>query len=207
MKKAWAILFVLLISSCAGLSLQGKVMENRYYSPMNDFSIALPRLMEMKIEDQVDPYGGSVAFLEPTGRFWVVDYMRLPPDFASKYSSQEKRDEAYRMYVADMALQNALKYSSQSSLVKEEFIDVNGSRGYFAIINIPEGSRLTDAVTKKRLDSVRGHLVFEKNGFMYMPGYEMNYAGERINVSSLTDKQVENAKEALAQIKESMIFR
>jgi hypothetical protein len=207
MKKAWAILFILLISSCAGLLLKGKVMESRYYSPMNDFSIALPRLMEMKIEDQVDPYGGSVAFLEPTGRFWVVDYMKLPPNFASKHSSQEKRDEAYRMYVIDMALQNALKYSSQSSIVKEAFIDVKGSRGYFAIINIPEGSRLTDAVTKKRLDSVRGHLVFEKNGFMYMPGCEMNYAGERINAFSLTDKQVEKTKETLGQIKESMIFR
>ena len=207
MKNVLVILSALIICGCASLSLKGKVMEDRYYSPMNDFSIALPRLMEVKIEDQVDPYGGSVAFLEPTGRFWVVDYMKLPPNFASKHSSQEKRDEAYRMYVTDMALQNALKYSSQSSIVKEEFIDVNGSRGYFAIINIPEGSRLTDAVTNKRLDSVRGHLVFEKNGFMYMPGCEMNYAGERITASSLTDKQVEKVKETLGQIKESMIFR
>ncbi len=35
----------------------------------------------------------------------------------------------------------------------------------------------------------------------------MNYAGERINAFSLTDKQVEKTKETLGQIKESMIFR
>lgn len=200
-------LLSLIIAGCAGVSIKGEVTEGRYHSPMNNFSIALPRLMGMKIEDQVDPPGGGVAFREITGLFWLVDYMRLPNGFASTFSSPEKLDDAYRMYVTDFALQADLKYSPRSSIVKEGFIEASGSRGYFAIVNVPEGSRVVDGVTNKRLDSVKGLLVFEKNGFMYMLGCEMNYAGHLTNASSLTTKQVEDAQATLKRMKESMIFR
>jgi len=206
LKKAWMILPVLLISGCGGLFLKGKVTENRYYSPMNNFSIALPTMTKMEIEDQSDYAGGGVTFRESTGMFWLVNYRQLPDDSASKFGSPEKRDEAYRTYVTDVALRKAQNFSPKSSVVKEEFIDRQGRRNYFAILNIPEGSRLIHPVTNRRFDSVRGLLVFEKNGFMYMLGCEMNYVGHPTYASRLTDEQIEEAKETLGRIEEGMIF-
>ena len=205
-KIGWIILSVLLISGCFGLLLKGKVTENRYYSPMNNFSIALPGLMEMKIEDQSDYAGGGVTFRGSNGMFWLVNYRKLTDDVASKYGSPDKRDEAYRIYVTDVPLRNAQRFSPNSSIVKDEFIDMHGSRRYFAVLNIPEGSRLVHPVTNRRFDSVRGMLVFEKNGFIYMLGWEMNYVGHPTYASRLTDKQIGEAKETLGRIEDSMIF-
>jgi len=206
MKTAWIILSVLLISGCFGLLLKGKVVENRYYSPMNNFSIALPTLTEMEIEDQSDHAGGGVTFRSSTGMFWLVNYRKLTADVASKFGSPEKRDEAYRAYVTDVPLLKAQRFSPNSSIVKDEFIDTHGSRRYFAVLNIPEGSRLVHPVTNRRFDSVRGLVVFEKNGFIYMLGCEMNYVGHPTYASRLTDKQIGEAKETLGSIEESMIF-
>jgi len=198
------------LAGCAGLPTKGRVAGGRYQSPMNNFSIALPALSDAQVEDRVEPevnpIGGSVIFRAATGEFWLVDYMRLPEGFAARLNTPDKQDEAHRRYLARYALSGVDGASPQSAVVKEEALEADGARAYFAVINIPEGSRLIDGKTNRRLDSVRGLLVFDRDGYMYMLGCEMNFAGHRVDAAELTDEQVKDAQATLELMKGNMAF-
>lgn len=212
MKRPLVTLAITLLSliavGCAGISMKGKVEGGRYYSPLSNFNIALPNFAGLQIQDQNDSEGGRVSFPDQFGNLWAVTYLRLPADSATILSEPEKRDNAYRGFVTDYAMQSLFrKVSPQSSVVKEEFIDAQGSRAYFAVVNIPGASAIFDPKKNQRLDSVRGLLVFDKNGFMYMLEDEMNTVFHQTSASSLTAKQLDDAQATLKRIKESMAFK
>lgn len=201
----YSVLYVA-VASCAS-AIKGRVDEGKYYSPLGNFSMPLRKAMGLRIQDQNDTEGGRVSFPDDWGYLEAVTYLKLPADSSAVLSDPIRRDAAYRGFVNDYAMQTLFRrVSSQSSVVKEEFIDAGGSRAYFAIVNIPGASAMLDPKKNQRLDSVRGVLVFDKSGFMYMLESEMNYAINQTSASSLNTAQVERTQATLKKMKESMIF-
>lgn len=202
------LLLCLIVSSCASVAIKGRVDGGKYYSPLDNFSVPLRNAMGLKIQDQNDAEGGRVSFPDDWGYLEAITYLRLPADYSAVLADSGKRDAAYRIFVGDYAMQTLFRRASeQSAIVKDEFLDVGGSRAYFAIVNIPGASAMVDPKTNKRLDSLRGLLVFDKNGFMYMLESEMNYAVSRAAASSLSTAQVDRTQATLRKIKDSMIFK
>ena len=201
-------LVALILAGCAGgVFLKGKVEEGRYHSPLDNFSMALPKFGDLKIQDRNTSDEGRVSFTGVFGDLWAVTYVRLPADAASIFRDPEKRDRAHRLFLTDYAMPVFIRNASpQSSLVEGQFIDMHGSRAYFAVVNIPGASAIFDPKKNQRLNSVRGLLSFEKNGFQYMLEKEMNHVTNLISASSLTAKQIKNAQESLKRIEENMIF-
>ena len=180
----------------------------KYQSPLNNFSITLPNWVGLKIQDQNDNEGGRVSFLDDFGNLWAVTYLRMPTDSSSVFGDPDRHDRAYRGFVSDYAMPVLFRKSvPDSSVVKDEFIDARGIRVYFVVVNIPGASNILDPKKNQRLDSIRGLMVFDKNGFIYMLETEMNSVFSPTYASSLTAKQVERAQATLVRIKESMTFK
>jgi hypothetical protein len=164
--------------------------------------------MGLTIQDQYDADGGRVSFPDDWGYLEAITYLRIPKENFLIFGDSGKRDTAYRAFVSDYAMSALFQHvSKQSAMIKEEFLGTSENRNYFAIINIPGGSATIDVKTNKRLDSVRGLLVFDKNGFIYMLESEMNYAVNPITASSLATAQIARTLTTLQNIKDSMIFK
>jgi hypothetical protein len=103
--------------------------------------------------------------------------------------------------------------------VHEEFLGDGENRVYFAVVYLPEGSS-TEVSTMveprqiRKFDSVRGLIIFDTRGFMYMVENEMSPfvlqimpRASQVNPSSLTARQLESSLAELRRIKGSMVFR
>ena len=199
------VLISLIVTGCA--TTKGKVSSGRYESPMGNFSIPLPKWPGLKVQDQSDDYGGRVSMHGDFGGLWAITYLRLPANADISLKDQSEKDAAYRGFVTDLQMQNLFQRASpQARIVHEEYLYKGDDRAYFSVVNIPEGAALVDMQKNKRLDSVRGLLVFSKGGFMYMLESEMNSVFSQVNPSSLNSKQIESSKASLKEMRDSMTF-
>lgn len=206
-----SFLICLVVVGHAGAATKGRVVEGRYHSPLDNFSMPLRKAMGMRIQDDNDADGGRVSFPDDWGYLEAVTYLRVPVEATAALDDPEQRDAIYRSFINDYAMQTLfLPASPQTAVVRDEFIEAGGGQAYFVIVNIPGASAMIDAKKKKRtkprLDSVRALLVFDKNGFMYMLESEMNYSVSPTSASSLSTSQLERAQDNLRKLKESMTF-
>ena len=199
---------VALLRRWAGcVTTHGRVANGNYVAPLNNFSMALPRpaLGSLQIRDESDPEGGAVSFLDDVGNNQGVTYALLPDKAAEAHRDPTKRDAIYRSFVHDYALPSLfIPISSRSRIVREEFLDGDQGRSYFAVVVIPEASSLVDAQSGKRSDSVRALLVFDAKRFIYMIHADMVTAFSTINVDSLTDKEIGAARDRVQSLRASM---
>ena len=199
-------LLLLIFIGCA--TTKGKVSGGMYESPLNNFTIELPNWVGLKIQDQNDNEGGRVSFHDDFGNLWAITYLRLPANSEATFKDNEKRDSAYSSFLKTYALPSLFSRASQGTrLLHEEFSGEDQNRVYFAVLSLPEGSPLVDLKQNKRLDSVRGLIIFAKYGFIYMVENEMNSVFSKVNPSSLSTKQLESSHSTLSQIKDSMVFK
>ncbi|GAA0852912.1 hypothetical protein [Aliiglaciecola litoralis] len=202
------LLLNLMVISCAGISIKGKVEDGHYYSPLNNFSVPLRKAMGLRIQDQNDADGGRVSFPDDWGYLEAITYVRIPAADSAMFTATETRDQAYRTFISEYAMPVLFRsVSNEAEIIHEEFLGESSSRNYFAIVNIPNGSVTVDVKTNKRLDSVRGLLIFDKKGFIYMLESEMSYAVNPITAASNTSKQIGRTLTTLQNLKDSMIFK
>lgn len=198
------VLLSLLVVGCA--TTKGTISGGRYQSPLNNFTIALPTGMGLKIQDQNDNDGGRVSFHDDFGNLLAITYLRLPAHSEATFKESEKRDTAYSSFLKTYALPSLFSRASQvARLVSEEFLGEGENRLYFAVVSIPEGSVLLDLKQNKRFDSVRGLIIFDKHGFIYMVENEMHNVFR--DLSGLTPKQLESSQSTLRRVKDSMVFK
>lgn len=183
--------------------------EQRYYSPLGNFSIVIPKSIGSKTQEQRTPDGGRVAFLDDLGNVRAVTFLIVPNEAVTAIDIRKGRDESYRAFVYRYAMPVLFqRVSVRASIVKESYIGMGKERAYFAVVNIPGASSILDIKDEKaeRADSVKALQVFENNGFMYILETELNTVLHRMSAESLTVKQLENAQSRLRRIKESMVF-
>ncbi len=205
----WLFIFILLpliVVGCA--TIKGTVSGGKYQSPLNNFAVVLPKFAGLKIQDQNDNAGGRVSFHGDFGNLRAITYLRLPANSESTLKDNKKRDAAYSGFLKTYAVPSLFSHASKGTrIAHEEFLGEGENRAYFAVINIPEGSTLVDLKKNKRFDSVRGLLVFDKRGFMYMVESQMNSVFSKVDSSSLKPKQLKSSQSTLKRIKDSMIFK
>jgi hypothetical protein len=91
--------------------------------------------------------------------------------------------------------------------VREELLDDGKNKVYFALIDLPEGSALVDSKKNQRFDAMKGLLIFDRNGFIYMVENEMSSVFGRVDPSTLTAQQLGALQETLKRLKDSMTFK
>jgi len=183
------------------------VSGDTYQSPLANFTVPLPSWQGLQISDKSDSDSGRVTFFADLGQLRAVTYLRNPADSESVFKGEE-RDTAYKgflkVYIWPSLYGRAPK---GAQIVHEEFVGDGDGRAYFAVVNIPEGSTLTDVKVNKRRDSVRGLIIFEKRGFMYMVEQEMNSISSAVTATALTSGQLESLRTDLKKVRDSMIFK
>ncbi|MCX7185466.1 MAG: hypothetical protein NTW90_09625 [Nitrosospira sp.] len=210
MKQSYRLCMLLLLSlvitGCA--TTKGTVGSGKYQSPLNNFTVALPNWTNLKIRDQNDDNSGSVSFHDDLGSLSAITYSRLPADAATTFKDDEKRYAAYRDYFNNVA---APAFSSRAAkgmrTVREELLDDGKNKVYFALIDLPEGSVLADPKKNRRFDAMKGLLIFDRNGFIYMVEHEMSSVFGRVDPSTLTAQQLGALQETLKRLKDSMTFK
>ena len=199
-------LLSLVIAGCA--TTNGTIAGGKYQSPLNNFSVALPNWANLKISDQNDANGGSVSFHDDLGNLWAITYLRLPADSDATFTDNKKRYAAYRDYFNSIAVPAFFSRTSKGiRTVREEFLDEGKNKVYFALIDLPKGSVLIDPKKNQRFDAIKGLLIFDRNGFMYMLENEMSSVFGRVDPSTLTTKQLEPLQETLKRLKGSILFK
>ncbi len=212
MKKIHRLLiFVLLSLIVVGCSsLKGTVSGDRYQSPINNFTIEIPKFPDMKIQDEYnkEQETGRVSFLNGfLGGHWAITYLQLPANSEANFKDNEKRDAVYSDFLKSFAIPSLFSTVSQDTrIVHEEFLDEGENRAYFAFVFIPEGSMMIDVKQNKRLDSLRGLLIFDKRGFMYIVEQESPSFGG-VDLSSVTPDQIESSQTILKRIEDRMVFK
>ncbi len=192
----------------ACLAGQGRVADGKYYGPLDNFVVPLPKLVGLRVQDESDPSGGMVAFHGDLGGNRGVTYVRLPEGMGAAMSDAARRDATYRSFVHDYALPSLFRRASlQAKIVWEEPVNQGAERALFAVVDIPGASTLLDAKTNKRLDSVRALLVFQRRDFIYMLSDELNSALESVDPAALGNERLLAARVALEAMRAEMSFR
>jgi len=190
------------------LAGQGRVAEGKYYAPLDNFVVPVPKLVGLRVQDESDQTGGMVAFHGDLGGNRGVTYVRLPPGMDAALEDPQKKDATYRSFVHDYALAALFRRAApQSKIVWEESVNEGPERALFAVVHIPGGSTLMDAKTNKRLDSVRALLVFHRHDFIYMLSDELNSALESVDPAALANERLLAARVALETMRAQMRFR
>ena len=210
MKQSYRLCMLMLLSlvvaGCA--TTKGTAGGGKYQSPLNNFTVALPNWTNLKIRDQNDGNSGSVSFHDDLGNLSAITYLRLPADAVTTFKDDEKRYAAYRDYFNNVAVPVFSGRAAKGMrTVREELLDDGKNKIYFALIDLPEGSALADPKKNQRFDAMKGLLIFDRNGFIYMVENEMSSVFGRVDPSSLTAKQLELLQEALKRLKDSMVFK
>lgn len=208
----WLFMFVLLsliVVGCA--TTKGTIWGGRYQAPLNNFTIAVPNFIGLKIDDgKYGTYGGRVSFHGDFGDLWAVTYLRLPENSALTFKDNEKRDAAYSGFLKNFAVGSLFSHvDPETRIVHEEFLGEGENRAFFAVVSMKEGSAMFDVKQNKRLDSIRGLLIFHKRAYLYMVESEMNEAFifDKMDPYSLNREQLESAQSTLKRIKGSMVFK
>jgi len=192
----------------ASAPAQGIAAPDDYISPLKNFTVSIPQWNGLQIQDGHDKNGGRVSFHDDFGNLQSITYLRLPQKLIAKMlNNPALRDKSYSGFLHNFAMPNLYRPASpESKVIHEEFIGLGDKRAYFAVVQIPEASIMVDVKNNKRMDSVRGVLVFEKRGFVYMLGDEMNSVFNQATGLKLNAKKLKMEQENLNRIKESIIF-
>ena len=139
-----------------------------FTSPLKNFTVLVPDFGSVglgtrgtRIQKQNDKDGGTVSFMNDAGRLLRIDYKRLPTGTTLPADSTDLQ-AFYRKALEDQVLR-----TSPSSALSERAYTLDGAPMRLAVVSFPAGSRLLDAVTGKRMDSVRALLIFARGGFLY----------------------------------------
>lgn len=200
----------LLVVSCA--TSRGTISGGQYESPLHNFSLSLPTWPGLRVEEKSDlKTGGRVSLLGDFGDLWAITYSRVPSDLKPRLDDPAARDRAYSGFLRNYVMPDIiLRAAPGSTIVYEEFVNEGEDRSYFAVITLPEASAMMHG--GKRLDSVRGAVVFSKNDFMYMLEHELNTMADQIKFGPITPSapsrsRLEASQQTLKRIRDSLVFK
>lgn len=175
------------------LMLTGPAQAQIYTSPLDNFSVTIPKGVGQRVQDQNDNDGGIVAFHDDFGGYRSIFYLRLSPPSLDLQKDPIAHRENLEKFFNEYAMTWLFKPASPTvSVLHSEYTKIGEEGAYFAIISLPEGSTMFDVKANKRHNTKRGMLVFTRGGFIYMIG-----SGENPSVLELgsTEKPLEKIME------------
>ncbi len=157
-------------ATAPGAKLKGKVKDRVYYPPAQNFSVPLPDLAIMQIADSYQKAGfGAVSFSSLFGPYLSIHYMLVPPELKAGLAQPESREKSLVSWLQESAMPMwFLQVSPSSKLLYQAMIEFEGAQVLMGLIEIPEGSALTNMGTGKRLDARRAFVVFPRGSYMYI---------------------------------------
>lgn len=177
----WALpsIFSLCAGAAFATSLKGKVKNHVYYSPANNFTVAVPSgtvQKRMRVEDNFSSDGGPgglpvgvVSFAGDAGELIGIHFTRMPDKSIARPQSPDTREAALKGWLHEGAMPFwYLRASAQSRIVHEEMGTFEGMPVLLAVVVIPESSALLTTATQKRMDSRRGLVIFPRGQYVYL---------------------------------------
>lgn len=157
--------------------IKGKIEDEKYISPLNNFSCVVPPLLKpgALIRDDFNQAQemGSVGFEDDLGTLIRVDYFATPKEKAQQIETVEGR-KATAQEVFDFTVEQMYRpVAPKTTVTHTEFVELQGGTGLqrnvalFGIALLPKGSNLSEA-TKGRYDALRASLVFVRGKFVYV---------------------------------------
>ena len=167
------ILLVFALSGCR--SLAGEVRGNQYLPPTHSFSYPIAGSMfgESKISDSYDEETGYgyVQVVTDVGLQQFISYDREEPELfrmLSELQDTGRYRDAMRSYFENTFMPRNYPPESGASIeAAPVFVPGDEREMLFAIIRVPEGSMVIPSGSNRRLDGMRGVLIFFKNGYSY----------------------------------------
>ncbi len=191
------------------LGLVSAAHAQMYTSPLDNFSVPVPKGIGQRVQPQNDNDGGIVAFHDDFGGYRSIFYLRLSP----RSIELQKDPEAHRANLEKFFNEYAMTWlfkpaSPTASVLHSEHTRFGEENAYFAIVNLPEGSTMFDVKAKKRHNTKRGMMVFARGQFIYMVG-----SGENPSVLELgssekpLDKLIEAERAKLISFASTIGFK
>lgn len=191
------------------LGLASAAHAQMYTSPLDNFSVPVPKGIGQRVQPQNDNDGGIVAFHDDFGGYRSIFYLRLSP----RSIELQKDPEAHRANLEKFFNEYAMTWlfkpaSPTASVLHSEHTRFGEESAYFAIVNLPEGSTMFDVKAKKRHNTKRGMMVFVRGQFIYMVG-----SGENPSVLELgssekpLDKLIEAERAKLISFASTIGFK
>lgn len=180
-----------------------------YNSPLNNFSVPVPKGIGQRVQPQNDNDGGIVAFHDDFGVYRSIFYLRL----SQRSIELQKNPEAHRANLEKFFNEYAMTWlfkpaSPNVSVLHSEHTRIGEESAYFAIINLPEGSTMFDVKAKKRHNTKRGMIVFTRDRFIYMVGSGENPSVLELgNAESPLDKLIEAERAKLMLFASTISFK
>jgi hypothetical protein len=201
--------FVWLAIAVSGCVIgSANISDGRYTSPLNNFSLPVPRFaFGWRLDENNDALGGAVSFHGDMGGLYAISYLLVPASDAEIYDDPVLRDRVYSSYLHDDLLPGIRSVSPKTEVLHEEFLGQDEDREFFAVVNIPEGAALMDMISGKRFDSTRALLIFKAVGTLYMLHYELGDPIYRSEEFALDDGTIGRARDSLHRFKETIEFR
>jgi hypothetical protein len=191
------------------LALTGSAQAQIYTSPLDNFTVPVPKGVGQRVQPQNDNDGGIVAFHDDFGGYRSIFYLRLSPSSIELQKDPEAHRANLEKFFNEYAMTWLFKPASPSaSVLHSEHTRFGEESAYFAIVNLPESSTMFDVKAKKRHNTKRGMMVFERGRFIYMVG-----SGENPSVLELgngekpLEKLIEAERAKLASFASTISFK
>jgi hypothetical protein len=160
--RALTAVVIGLVLGLGATTLRAQEPGKPFSSPLKNFTVMVPEFpFGTKVQKQNNKEGGTVSFLGAAGHAWRIDYTRLPTGTTVPMDSTELQAFYHK------ALEDLL-HANPSTLLSERAYTLDDAMMLLALVSFPAGSHLQNAASGKRMDSVRGLLIFAHAGFLYM---------------------------------------
>lgn len=176
----FTLTLVMILPAAAGAKLHDKVKNGVYNSPAKNFTVPVPEGMGMQVSDgygkEDDLSTGAVSFHDDWGTLVGIHYTHVPPEVEATLAQPEGIKSLLDWWLPDFAMPIwFLSASPESRVLHQEFGSFEGLEVLMAQVEIPGGSSLVvqNSSGTRRLDSVRGLVIFHRGGYIYMLTTEM----------------------------------
>lgn len=182
-----AIVFALTLAlACPAAAgrMQGRVKHGVYQSPAMNFTVPVPKGMGTRVSDDFREEGnsrfGAVSFHDDFGNLMAIHYASIPPEAAAKFSDPDGTRSLLDSWLSMFAMPTwFLNASPQSRMLHQSVGSFEGLEVLVAQVEIPGGSPLVvqDSSGTRRMDSVRGLVIFQRGEYIYMLATETRAFG------------------------------
>src|SRR5690349_11215810 len=210
-----APLALLMLAACpSNPPTKGKFDGEVYASPHGNYSIPMPfgsGLGRVVRDDARDLQGkeGVVSIFNDMGDLRTVEYTEIPETERDRFEGGDVQG-SLRWGYREGVVTSRLKDFPGTRSLHDEALELEDGPAHFGIAFIPGGSVLVPAnaiglPSSKHCDTLRGFLVFTRDGFFYVLGCTYSDDGIKPDLA-LTPAHIDAYKRSLVALRASMRF-
>ncbi len=176
-------LVIISLTAYAGISMQGRIENGRYFAPNGKIVFTAPNLGGPQHTVR-DIYVASLdrGFLEETDVFGLrgMYYTSMASLGVSQPTNADERRSALNRGLTNFAMPNIfLTVSLNAEVVHQEFVVEQGKEMLLALVRLPGLSGAFDVNTKKKFDAYPAILVLAEGGYVIVLRVQSNLTDVR----------------------------